>query len=497
MALPRAPTRPETRRGLVGPFTGRQLAAALVVVVAAAVVLVVATQPLVDVRGPARAGDPRGHAVPDRLARARASGWATAPRARGRRARRPPGAAAATSTATRSASPTCAAGPSGSTSGPAGARRARPRRRRPRHGRRLPGQGLAVVGISVQEATEDDVRAYAEKYGLGLHDRGRPDRRRLPALPGLRPADAVLPRRERDHPLDRPGPGDGGERGRQPGPAGARRAQCHDCRPAGDWPRRVAGARVPSERARVDRARGHRRNGLTTRRIASYGSGCQAKRSRSGTRRPTGCRSSCESTTVQRSSAARANSVALSATRVEREVVEGRDPARVRRPRPHRDVAEERERACPAHAPRSPGGRRCARRSGRGQTPGSSSTSPSAAPCVAPLPRPGAARAGRRRRRSAGCRESAISHSARWATIRARGKARAPVGPEEPAGVVVVEMAHRHDVDASPGRSRPARAPARSARRRGRARPGRARRAARRSRSRRGRGRPASRPAGS
>ena len=28
-------------------------------------------------------------------------------------------------------------------------------------------QGLAVVGISVQEATEDDVRAYAEKYGLG------------------------------------------------------------------------------------------------------------------------------------------------------------------------------------------------------------------------------------------------------------------------------------------------------------------------------------------
>jgi cytochrome c biogenesis protein CcmG/thiol:disulfide interchange protein DsbE len=27
-------------------------------------------------------------------------------------------------------------------------------------------QGLAVVGISVQEATEDDVRAYAAKYGL-------------------------------------------------------------------------------------------------------------------------------------------------------------------------------------------------------------------------------------------------------------------------------------------------------------------------------------------
>ncbi len=28
-------------------------------------------------------------------------------------------------------------------------------------------QGLEVIGISVQEATEDDVRAYAEKYGLG------------------------------------------------------------------------------------------------------------------------------------------------------------------------------------------------------------------------------------------------------------------------------------------------------------------------------------------
>jgi peroxiredoxin len=27
-------------------------------------------------------------------------------------------------------------------------------------------RGLEVVGISVQEATEDDVRAYAEKYGL-------------------------------------------------------------------------------------------------------------------------------------------------------------------------------------------------------------------------------------------------------------------------------------------------------------------------------------------
>ena len=46
MTLPH-PDPPETRRGVVGPFTGRQLATALVVVLAAALVLVVATQPLV------------------------------------------------------------------------------------------------------------------------------------------------------------------------------------------------------------------------------------------------------------------------------------------------------------------------------------------------------------------------------------------------------------------------------------------------------------------
>ena len=56
---------------------------------------------------------------------------------------------------------------SGSTSGPAGARPARPRRRPIRDtAAAYAPQGLAVVGISVQEATEDDVRAYAEKYGL-------------------------------------------------------------------------------------------------------------------------------------------------------------------------------------------------------------------------------------------------------------------------------------------------------------------------------------------
>ena len=56
-------------------------------------------------------------------------------------------------------------------------------------------QGLEVVGISVQEATEDDVRAYAEKYDLGYTVAadlaGDVFRRyRVFGLP-----DAVLPRR--------------------------------------------------------------------------------------------------------------------------------------------------------------------------------------------------------------------------------------------------------------------------------------------------------------
>ena len=57
MTLPHADP-PETRRGVVGPFTGRQLATGLVVVLAAALVLVVATQPIVTPGAPSAPPDP-------------------------------------------------------------------------------------------------------------------------------------------------------------------------------------------------------------------------------------------------------------------------------------------------------------------------------------------------------------------------------------------------------------------------------------------------------
>jgi peroxiredoxin len=157
---------PETRRGVVGPFTGRQLATALVVVVGAALMLVVATQPLVG-PGPSPAPvDPRatqyaigsageGLRVGDRAPELEVTGTDGSPAPlldldgnpvrladlRGRPvwinfwASWCPPCQAETPTIRDTAA---AYGP----------------------------QGLAVVGISVQEATEDDVRAYAEKYGL-------------------------------------------------------------------------------------------------------------------------------------------------------------------------------------------------------------------------------------------------------------------------------------------------------------------------------------------
>ena len=85
------------------------------------------------------------------------------------------------------------------------------------------------------------------------------------------------------------------------------------------------------------------------------------------------------------SSAACAKSSALRCDRVEREVVERRDPARVRGPRPHEEVTEEREREralSRRRGRRSPGARPSGRRSARPMTPGSSSCSPSAQPCA-------------------------------------------------------------------------------------------------------------------
>ena len=82
-----------------------------------------------------------------------------------------------------------------------------------------------------------------------LHGRRRPRRRRLPALPGLRPPDALLHRRGRGHPVHRARAGDARERGVEP-------------RAAWGWTRRPPRRRRRSDRhsARVERARRPRRS---------------------------------------------------------------------------------------------------------------------------------------------------------------------------------------------------------------------------------------------
>ena len=166
MTLPH-PDPPETRRGVVGPFTGRQLVGVLVVVLAATAVLAVATQPLVTPGASPAPEDPRatqyvigsageGLRVGDRAPELEIVGPDGAPAPlldldgnpvrladlRGRPvwinfwASWCPPCQAETPTIRDLAEA-------------------------------YEPQGLAVVGISVQEATEDDVRAYAETYGLG------------------------------------------------------------------------------------------------------------------------------------------------------------------------------------------------------------------------------------------------------------------------------------------------------------------------------------------
>ena len=69
------------------------------------------------------------------------------------------------------------------------------------------------------------------------------------------------------------------------------------------------------------------------------------KRSRSRTcRRPTGVRGSCDSTTVQPSSAACRKSAALTSTLVSGKSSKARDPARIGAPRAHEQVADEADR---------------------------------------------------------------------------------------------------------------------------------------------------------
>lgn len=161
------PDPPETRRGVVGPFSGRQLASVAAVVAGAALLLTVATRPLVEPAPTVGPGDPRatqyvigspveGFRVGDRAPELEVVGPDGAPAPlldldgnpvrladlRGRPvwinfwASWCPPCQAETPTLRYLAAA-------------------------------YEPQGLVLIGISVQEATEDDVRAYAERYELG------------------------------------------------------------------------------------------------------------------------------------------------------------------------------------------------------------------------------------------------------------------------------------------------------------------------------------------
>jgi thiol-disulfide isomerase/thioredoxin len=161
------PDPPETRRGVVGPFSGRQLASVIALVAGAALLLTLATRPLVGPAPTPGPGDPRatqyvigspveGLRVGDLAPELEIVGLdgAAAPLLdldgnpirladlRGRPvwinfwASWCPPCQAETPTLRELAAA-------------------------------YEPQGLALIGISVQEATEDDVRAYAERYELG------------------------------------------------------------------------------------------------------------------------------------------------------------------------------------------------------------------------------------------------------------------------------------------------------------------------------------------
>jgi thiol-disulfide isomerase/thioredoxin len=166
VALPH-PDPPEARRGIVGPFTARQLIAALVVVVAAAAVLTVATQPLVGSGTSPAPADPRAtqYLIGSAGEGLRVGDLAPEPEVVG-----PDGSL--TPLLDLDGNPVRLADLRGrpvwinfwaSWCPPCQAETPTIRDTAAAYA----GQGLEVIGISVQEATEDDVRAYAEKYGLG------------------------------------------------------------------------------------------------------------------------------------------------------------------------------------------------------------------------------------------------------------------------------------------------------------------------------------------
>jgi cytochrome c biogenesis protein CcmG/thiol:disulfide interchange protein DsbE len=158
------PEPPETRRGLVGPFTGRQIAAALGTVLIVAAILVVVTAPIASPLTPGVAPQPTQFAIGPA-----AEGLRVGDRAPELAIVGPDGGPAAlldlAGAPVRLADlrgrpvwisfwaswcPPCQAETPVLRDAFA-ANRAR---------------GLALVAISVQESTLDDVRAYATKYGL-------------------------------------------------------------------------------------------------------------------------------------------------------------------------------------------------------------------------------------------------------------------------------------------------------------------------------------------
>jgi cytochrome c biogenesis protein CcmG/thiol:disulfide interchange protein DsbE len=157
---------PETRRGIVGPFTGRQLATGLVVVLAAALVLVVATQPIVT---PGATPAPPDPAATQYLVGSAGEGLSVGDRAPELEVVGPDGAPAPL--LDLDGNPVRLADLRGrpvwinfwaSWCPPCQAETPTIRDTAAAYA----PQGLEVIGISVQEATEDDVRAYAAKYGL-------------------------------------------------------------------------------------------------------------------------------------------------------------------------------------------------------------------------------------------------------------------------------------------------------------------------------------------
>jgi thiol-disulfide isomerase/thioredoxin len=161
------PDPPEVRRGVIGPFTGRQLATALVVVLGVALVLVVATQPLVAPAATPGPSDPRATQY---LVGSAGEGLRVGDRAPELEVAGPDGSPAPL--VDLDGNPIRLADLRGrpvwinfwaSWCPPCQAETPTIRDTAEAYA----SQGLEVVGISVQEATEDDVRAYAEKYGLG------------------------------------------------------------------------------------------------------------------------------------------------------------------------------------------------------------------------------------------------------------------------------------------------------------------------------------------